>query len=83
LETVKVLFRGCKEFYVRILVFCFMLHAQRNEEVEDLAGLEGSVATLDDGILEKGAEEQSSRVQADTGEPDAVGASHRVADEQV
>lgn len=79
----KVLFRGCREFCVCILVFCFLLHARRNEEVEDLAGLEGSVATLDDGILEKGAEEQSSRVQADTGEPGATGASHHVADEQV
>ena len=36
----------------------------RAEEIEDLVSLEGSLATLDDGVAEMGAEEQLFRVGA-------------------
>jgi hypothetical protein len=39
-------FFKCGGFCVRTLMFCFLWQAWRNEEVEDLAGLGSSMATL-------------------------------------
>jgi hypothetical protein len=55
----------------------------RAEEIEDLVSLEGSLATLDDGVAEMGAEEQLFRVGAGLIYPNAVGTSHHSANEQV
>jgi hypothetical protein len=51
--------------------------AMRDEEVEDLAGLESSVAQKD-ANMETGAEEQSSLKEGDTEGPATVGTSARV-----
>jgi hypothetical protein len=45
----------------------------RDKEIEDLAGLEGTLATLDGGIVETGVEEQSSCARAGHVNPNAVG----------
>lgn len=55
----------------------------RAEEIEELVSLEGSLATLDDGVAEMGAEEQLFRVGAGLIDPNAVGTSHHSANEQV
>lgn len=54
-----------------------------DEEIEDLAGLEGSLATLDDDVAETGAEEQSFRVEAGHVDPSVAGTSCHSANEQV
>lgn len=61
---------------------CFLLQARRNEEIEDLAGLESSVATLGD-APEAGVEAQSSRLGAGVGETAVAEASLRAADREV
>jgi hypothetical protein len=53
------------------------LQTTRDKEVEDLAGLESSVARKDVEV-EAGAEEQSSLAKVDVEDPTAVGTSTHV-----
>jgi hypothetical protein len=57
--------------------------ALRDKEIKDLAGLEGSLATLDGGVAVAGVEEQSSYTRASHVNPSAVGTSRHSANEQV
>jgi hypothetical protein len=58
-----------------------LYQAQRDEEIEDLESLEGSLATLDNASVETGMEEQSSRVGAIAGESSVVETSHHSAND--
>jgi hypothetical protein len=60
-----------------------LLQALRDEEIEDLAGLEGSLTTQDDGVAKMGAKEQLSHAEASHVDPSAAGTSRPSADEQV
>jgi hypothetical protein len=54
-----------------------------DEEIENLAGLEGSVATQDGGVAEMGAKERSSRGEANHVDPSAAGTSRPTTDERL
>ncbi|XP_020401175.1 uncharacterized protein [Zea mays] len=60
-----------------------VFQAFRDKEILELAGLEGSLAILDDDVAERGVEVQSSRAVDGHADPSAAGTSRHSANEQV
>lgn len=60
-----------------------LCYAFRDKEILELAGLEGSLAILDDDVAERGVEVQSSRAVDGHADPSAAGTSRHSANEQV